>query len=77
VLKRFSCAFTSYSELIIALHSAQVHKCTAAHKYWIFGKLTHCKTFTFYLKIVSIILERPWAVAQSVWRETNEDIWKN
>jgi len=30
VLKIFSYAFTSYSGLIIALH-----KCTAAHKYWI------------------------------------------
>jgi len=25
--------------------------------------------FTFYVEIVSIILERPWAVAQSVWRK--------
>jgi len=33
--------------------------------------------FTFYIEIVSIIFERPWAVTQYVWRETTDEKWKN
>jgi len=71
VLKIFSYAFTSCLELIIALH-----KCTAGHKYWILENWRIARR-TFYVEIVSIILERPWAVAQSVWRETTDEKWKN
>jgi len=73
VLKIFSYAFTSYSNLL--LH------CTSALQPSSIGFL---KTdalqdvpFTVYVEIVSIILERPWVVAQSVWRETTDEKWKN
>jgi len=31
----------------------------------------------FFVEIVSIILDRPRAVAQSVWREKTNEKWKN
>jgi len=37
----------------------------------------HIARRIFYVEIVSIILERPWAVAQSVWREAIDEKWKN
>jgi len=33
--------------------------------------------FTFYVENVSIVFERPRAVAQFVWRETTDEKWKN
>jgi len=33
--------------------------------------------FTFYVEIISIVLEWPWAVAKSVWRDTIHEKWKN
>jgi len=43
-------------------------KCTAAHMYWILELKIYALQdvpFTFNIEIVSIILERPWVVAQS------------
>jgi len=39
--------------------------------------LTHIARRTFYVEIVSIILKRLWAVAQTGWRETTDEKWKN
>jgi len=54
VLKIFSYAFASYSGLIIALQPTRIG----------FLKIDALQdvTFTFYVEIVSTILERPWAV---------------
>jgi len=67
LLTIFLYAFTSYSGLTIALQ-----KGTAAHKYRIFENWRIAWRI-FYVEMVSIILERPWAVVQSVWRETTNE----
>jgi len=60
--------------------SIALHKCTAVYKYWILEKSKHCKTYLLCCtskSFLSIILEWSLAVAQSVWRETIDEKWKN
>jgi len=73
VLKIFFYAFTVYKLYRTYYCIAQVHCSQSVLDSW---KLRITKR-TFYVEIVSIILERPWVVAQSVWRETTDEKWKN
>jgi len=61
----------------IYICTAQVHCLQPTRNKFLKINALQGRPFTFYVEIVSIIFERSRAVAQSVWRKTTDEKWKN